>query len=81
MKNDNGMDGRSGDTVSYRPAPLVDNPQMGRESQVQKFFPRNKGSRPTLVSPAPGVPYREDEPQEHLALKATGACVRENYGL
>lgn len=72
-----------GAETQYRidPHPWVDNPQMGREPQVQKFFPRNKGSRPTLVSPAPGVPYWEDEPQEHLALKATGACVRENYGL
>ena len=40
---------------------------------VQRFSHRSESSEPHVRLPSPGVSHQEDEPPDHLALKASGA--------
>ena len=63
---------------SQDPHPWVGNPQMGWQSQWQRFSPRSQGSEPSSGSPAL-VLHQKDGPPEHLVLKVSRACVQESW--
>lgn len=50
----------------------ISNSQMGGLSQFQRFSPRIEGSESHVRLPSAGVLHQENEPPEHLALKARG---------
>lgn len=53
------------------------NPQTGGQSQLQRFSQEASGSSPRLGSLAQ-CSRQEDEPLEHLTLKASGSYVQES---
>ena len=58
---------------------------MGRPTEwkvtvSQRLTYRSESSQPHFKSPHLGIWHWEKESPEHLALKASGACVQELYG-
>ena len=45
---------------------------------MQRFSSRSEGPESHIGSPSLGVLLWKDEPLEHLALMASGACIRES---
>ena len=56
-----------------------DSPNQKIIITTQKFSRRSESSEPHIRIPSLGVWHQEEEPLEHLALKASRACSQEIY--
>ena len=45
---------------------------------MQRFSPKNEGSKTYTGLPSPVVLQQEDESPEHVAFSASGACVQDS---
>ena len=58
----------------------VGSPQTGKLTVSQRLTYGSESSEPHIRPPHLGIWYWEKEPKQHLALKASGACVQEHLG-
>ena len=46
---------------------------------IAEVLSRSEGSEPNTQLPIPGILHQEDEPPEHLVLKASSTCAQKSY--
>ena len=77
-KKEDTSTGRRGDfMICTTPYLLGGRPTDWKLTGSQRLTYRSESSEPHIKSPGLGIRHWEKEPLEHLALKASGACVQE----